>query len=88
MLVHGQTFGWESVPLERLLRAGTSLPLHIDNGARTMGQAELWFGAGRGAQHVVVCLIGSGVGPNITSTGRSYRGSPPALPNGDTPPSR
>ena len=26
------------------------LPLHIDNGAKTMGQAELWFGAGRGAQ--------------------------------------
>ena len=75
MLVHGQTFGWESVPLERLLRAGTSLPLHIDNGARTMGQAELWFGAGRGAQHVVVCLIGSGVGASIISNGRSYRGS-------------
>ncbi len=45
VLVHGQTVGWESVPLERLLRAGTGLPLHIDNGARTMGQAELWFGA-------------------------------------------
>jgi predicted NBD/HSP70 family sugar kinase len=74
VLVHGQTFGWESVPLERLLRAGTSLPLHIDNGARTMGQAELWFGAGRGAQHVVVCLIGSGVGASIISNGRSYRG--------------
>ena len=46
-LVHGQTYGWESVPLGRLLRAGTALPLHIDNDARTMGQAELWFGAGR-----------------------------------------
>ena len=66
--MHGQTFGWESVPLERLLRSGTSLPLHIDNGAKTMGQAELWFGAGRGAQHAVVCLIGSGVGASIITT--------------------
>jgi predicted NBD/HSP70 family sugar kinase len=70
VLVHGQPFGWASVPLERLLRAGTRLPLHIDNGAKTMGQAELWFGAGRGARHAVVCLIGSGVGASII-TGRN-----------------
>ncbi len=74
-LVHGQTYGWEAVPLERLLRAGTSLPLHIDNGAKTMGQAELWFGAGRGAQHAVVCLIGSGVGASIIAHGAAHRGS-------------
>jgi predicted NBD/HSP70 family sugar kinase len=74
-LVHGQTYGWESVPLGRLLRSGTSLPLHIDNCAKTMGQAELWFGAGRGAQSVVVCLIGSGVGASIIANGAALRGS-------------
>jgi len=75
VLVHGQTFGWESVPLERLLRSGTGLPLYIDNGAKTMGQAELWFGAGRGAQNAVVCLIGSGVGASIITNGQTRRGS-------------
>jgi predicted NBD/HSP70 family sugar kinase len=75
VLVHGQTYGWEAVPFERLLRSGTSLPLHIDNGAKTMGQAELWFGAGRGAQHAVVCLIGSGVGASIIAHGCAHRGS-------------
>ncbi len=75
VLVHGQTFGWESVPLERLLRSGTCLPLHIDNGAKTMGQAELWFGAGRGAQHAAVCLIGSGVGASIITNGNTHRGA-------------
>lgn len=74
VLVHGQTYGWDAVPLERLLRAGTDLPLHIDNGAKTMGQAELWFGAGRGAQHAVVCLIGSGIGASIISHGSTLRG--------------
>jgi predicted NBD/HSP70 family sugar kinase len=74
-VVHGQTYGWESVPLKRLLRSGTSLPLHVDNGANTMGQAELWFGAGRGVQHAVVCLIGSGVGASIIARGSSYRDS-------------
>jgi predicted NBD/HSP70 family sugar kinase len=73
-LVHGQTYGWDAVPLERLLRAGTDLPLHIDNGAKTIGQAELWFGAGRGTRHAVVCLIGSGVGASIIAPG-SHRGS-------------
>ncbi len=74
-VVHGQTYGWEAVPLERLLREGTDLPLYIDNGAKTMGQAELWFGAGRGAQHAVVCLIGSGVGASIIAHGSTPRGS-------------
>ncbi|HEX6471501.1 MAG TPA: ROK family transcriptional regulator [Streptosporangiaceae bacterium] len=80
-LVHGQTYGWDAVPLERLLRAGadrragTPLPLYIDNGAKTMGQAELWFGAGRGAQNAVIALVGSGVGASIISGGSTYRGS-------------
>ena len=73
--VHGQSYGWDAVPLERLLRSGTSLPLYIDNGAKTMGQAELWFGAGRGTQHAVVCLIGSGVGASIIAYGSPHRGS-------------
>jgi predicted NBD/HSP70 family sugar kinase len=75
VLVHGQTYGWEAVPLARLLRAGTSLPLYIDNGAKTMGQAESWFGAGRGARHAVVCLIGSGVGASIIAHGSTHRGA-------------
>ena len=74
-LVHGQTYGWEAVPIERLLRAGTDLPLHIENGAKTMGQAELWFGAGRSARNAVVALIGSGVGASLISGGTTYRGA-------------
>lgn len=65
VLVYGQTYGWDAVPLERLLRPAAHFPFYIDNGAKTMGQAELWFGAGRGAQHAVVCLIGSGVGASL-----------------------
>src|ERR1700733_1514753 len=75
VLVHGQTYGWDAVPLMRLLRAHTSLPLRFDNGAKTMGQAELWFGAGRGARNAVVVLIGSGVGASLISGGTTYRGA-------------
>ncbi|MFF9817320.1 ROK family protein [Streptomyces sp. NPDC014006] len=65
-VVHGQTIGWDAAPLEALLRAGSPLPdtvpYFIDNGAKTLGQAEMWFGGGRGARNAVVVLFGSGVG--------------------------
>ncbi|MFG3288386.1 ROK family protein [Streptomyces sp. NPDC048179] len=65
-VVHGQTIGWDAVPLEELLRTRCqlrdSVPYFIDNGAKTLGQAEMWFGAGRGADNAVVVLFGSGVG--------------------------
>ena len=75
-LLFAQTYGWDAVPLERLLRdqgPGTGLPLFIENGANTLGQAELWFGAGQGARHGVVCLVGSGVGASIIGHGASER---------------
>ncbi len=40
-----------------------------------MGQAELWFGAGRGARNAIVVLIGSGVGASLISGGATYRGA-------------
>ncbi|MBB6548766.1 ROK family transcriptional regulator [Nonomuraea rubra] len=74
-LVRAKTFGWEAVPLGALLRAGTALPLVLDNGAKTMGQAELWFGSGRGTRDAIIMLVGSGVGGTIVTGGRIYRGA-------------
>jgi predicted NBD/HSP70 family sugar kinase len=73
--VYAQTIGWDAVPLERLLRPGTPLPIYIENGAKTQGQAEMWFGAGRGARHAVIALIGSGVGAAVVTNGSTYRGA-------------
>ncbi|MFJ5552186.1 ROK family protein [Streptomyces sp. NPDC093225] len=70
-VVHGQTIGWDAVPLERLLRDTGALPAEvpyrIDNGAKTLGQAEMWFGAGRGADSAVFVLFGSGVGACVVT---------------------
>ncbi|MEO3752128.1 ROK family transcriptional regulator [Streptomyces sp. B6B3] len=78
-VVHGQAIGWDAVPLERLLREAVEVPpevpFHLGNGARTFGQAEMWFGAGRGASNVVVALIGSGVGACIVTDGVPYGGA-------------
>ncbi|QRP46856.1 ROK family protein [Amycolatopsis sp. FDAARGOS 1241] len=80
--VHAPTLGWAGVPFADLLRARVPLPadtpLHLDNRARTLGQAEMWRGAGRGVQRTVIALLGVGVGaafaagrgtfPGITTT--------------------
>jgi predicted NBD/HSP70 family sugar kinase len=74
-VVHAQTLGWDAVPLGAMLRAATDIDVHVDNGAKTLGQAEMWFGAGRGARQAVVALVGTGVGAAVVVDGRSYRGA-------------
>src|SRR5262249_45260844 len=74
-LVHAQTIGWDAVPLPSMLRdQGIRLPLFLDNGAKTQGQAEMWFGAGRGSRHAVIVLVGSGVGAAVITDGQTYAG--------------
>ncbi|MCK2216750.1 ROK family protein [Actinomadura sp. ATCC 31491] len=79
-VVRAKTFGWREVPLGALLRAGTALsrpmpPLYVDNGAKTMGQAELWFGSGKGTRDAIIVLMGSGVGGTVVTDGAIYRGA-------------
>ena len=70
-VVHAQSYGWDAIPFEQLVRdrTGIDCPLLIDNGAKAMAQAELWFGAGRTTRRAAVCLIGSGVGASLVSDG-------------------
>src|ERR1700689_4940822 len=74
VLVHGQTYRWDAVPLERLLREHTALPLRFENCVKTMGQAELW-GAGHGGRNTAVVLIGSGVGASLISCCSTCQGT-------------
>jgi predicted NBD/HSP70 family sugar kinase len=83
-VVYAQTYGWDAVPLSRLLRTAGDFPLYIDNGAKTMGQAELWFGAGRGARQAVVCLMGSGLGASIVTGTPGLGGTSASLEWGHT----
>ncbi len=74
-LVHAASFGWEGVPLAAMLRSRFDAPVIVDNGAKTLGQAEMWLGAGRGARHAAVALLGTGVGAAVFTDGRLYRGA-------------
>ena len=73
-LVHAPTFGWKSVPLAAMLASSVNAPLYLDNCARTLGQAEMWRGAGQGATRAVIALLGVGVGAALAVESDSYQG--------------
>jgi len=72
--VHAPNIGWRDVPLEPMA-ARLGVPVFADNGAKAFGQAEMWLGAGRGVNHAVVTLWGTGVGAAIFTDGTIYRGA-------------
>ena len=75
-VVHAPTIGWDGVALaDMLAEAGVSAPIFVGNGAKTQAQAEMWFGAARGARHAIVALVGSGVGAAVISDGVPYQGT-------------
>ena len=57
-----------------LAKRGVTPPVFVGNGAKTQAQAEMWFGAARGARHAVVALVGSGVGAAVITDGAPYQG--------------
>jgi glucokinase len=63
------------VPLRDLMRERIGLPVFIDNDANVAALAEHLFGAGRGAQNVVMLTIGTGIGGGLVLGGEIYRGS-------------
>jgi predicted NBD/HSP70 family sugar kinase len=72
--VHAPNIGWADVPLAGLLSEELAMPVFMDNCAKTLGLAEMWFGAGRGVGDAVVTLLGTGVGAAIFSRGRIFKG--------------
>jgi predicted NBD/HSP70 family sugar kinase len=72
--VHAPSIGWDGVPLGRLFRERIELPLSVENGAKTLGQAEMWLGAGRGYRHTIVTLWATGIGAAVFADGALFRG--------------
>jgi len=71
---HVPSWGWQEAPLMAMLAEQLTIPIFIDNGAKAMAQAEMWFGAGRGFHHLAVVLIGTGVGAGLVADGAVFRG--------------
>jgi glucokinase len=66
---------WRNEPLREALAGRLVVPVMVDNDANTAAWAEWRFGAGRGADHLVMITLGTGIGGGILESGRVKRGA-------------
>jgi glucokinase len=65
----------EGVPFRELMRERVGLPVFVDNDANLAALAEHRAGAARGAAHVAMLTLGTGIGGGLILDGRLYRGA-------------
>ena len=68
-------WGWQNVPLVRLLEEHLHVPIFLNNAAKAMAQAERLFGAAQGVEHAAVLLVATGIGAGIIADGSLFRGA-------------
>jgi glucokinase len=61
-------------PLAATVAAQSRLPVYVDNDVNVLALGEWMFGAGQGANFLVVLAIGTGVGGGIIQDGKLVRG--------------
>jgi len=64
-----------NISLRDHLSSRFGMPAAIENDANCAALAEHRFGAGRGARHMIMLTLGTGVGGGIIIDGKLYRGS-------------
>ncbi|MBK5219356.1 MAG: ROK family protein [Thermoleophilia bacterium] len=65
----------EDLPIRDLVAERVGLPVFVDNDANVAALAEHLYGAGRGADEMVMLTIGTGIGGGLILGGEVYRGA-------------
>jgi len=65
---------WRGLPFQALLQAHWGLPVTVEDDANAAALAEWAFGAGREYRHVLVMMVGTGVGAGLILNGSLFRG--------------
>jgi glucokinase len=65
----------EYFPLAEKLKQATNLPVLLENDANAAALGELWQGAGRGANTMLMVTLGTGVGGGIILNGELWTGA-------------
>lgn len=73
--VFAPNWNWHEVPLRELLAEQFDFPVYLDSPLMACTVAELWFGAARGYDDVVVVNLAAGVAAGIAVAGSLYRGA-------------
>jgi glucokinase len=70
----GNIPSWQKVPLKKNLEHSFGIPVHVNNDANCFALGEFYFGSGRGYQHLVGMVLGTGLGAGIIINGKLYCG--------------
>ncbi|WXJ81471.1 Glucokinase [Moorella humiferrea] len=65
---------WRDFPLGEELSARLGLPVAVDNDAHVAALGEMWRGAGRGLQSLLMITVGTGIGSALIINGCVWRG--------------
>ncbi len=66
--------GWENVSLRDRIADLTGRPVAMTNDANAATYGEFWLGAGRGAQHICMLTLGTGIGGGVIVGGELLHG--------------
>ncbi len=67
--------GWQDVPLAARLSEALGVPAWLENDANAAAIAEHRLGAGLGSRHLVLVILGTGIGGGLILNGRIYHGA-------------
>ena len=68
-------YGWNNVPIVRLLEERYHIPAFLQNDANACALAEWKFGAARGYSNIVFLTFGTGMGAGLILNGQLYCGA-------------
>lgn len=66
---------WRDFPLAERLQEGLGIPVLVDNDATVAAWGEFRFGAGRGAENMLLVTVGTGIGGGIVAGGEVFHGA-------------
>ncbi len=73
-VITSTNLNWHDVPFAGLLEDAVSTSVYLENTPRAIALCERWFGAGRGAEHLLCIDIGMGIGMGLIVDGKLYVG--------------
>ncbi len=75
IVVHAPNLAWRNEPLRERVEELVHLPVVVENDANAAAWAEYRFGAGQGADPLLLVTVGTGIGGGVVLDGRLYRGA-------------
>lgn len=65
---------WKEVPLKSILEQEFGIPVFVNNDSNCFALGELYFGQGKGYNHIIAITLGTGVGAGVIIDGKLYDG--------------